>query len=97
MCIRDSNRDYLQSTVSSRTTVLIFSDGCDTDTPEQLKVQLETISRQARRIIWVNPLLGRFDGGYNDPRMETIVPLLDHYMSAHNLPSLQKLQQVLLR
>jgi len=90
------NDSYLNNVVRSQTTILVFSDGCDTDKPDVLAKQVSIMSRRARRVIWVNPLLGRFPDGHPDPRMEPSLPYLSEYLSAHNLPSLLKLQQVLL-
>lgn len=90
------NETHLSTLVKSHTTVLVFSDGCDTDQPEVLAEQVSKISRRARRVVWVNPLLGRFPEGHPDPRMEPLKPYIADYLSAHNLPSLLKLQRVLL-
>jgi len=62
-----------------------------------LAEKVSRISRRARRVIWVNPLLGRFPEGHPDPRMDPLRPYLSDYLSSHNLPSLLKLQSVLLR
>lgn len=90
------NDAHLNTMVKSHTTILIFSDGCDTDKPDVLAEQVSRMSSRARRVIWVNPLLGRFPDGYPDPRMDPVLPYVNNYLSAHNLPSLVKLQQVLL-
>ena len=90
------NDVHLNTLVKSHTTVLVFSDGCDTDKPEVLAQQVSRMSRRARRVVWVNPLLGRFPEGHPDPRMQPVLPYVTHYLSAHNLPSLLKLQRVLL-
>ncbi len=91
------NDNQLGLLVKSHTTILVFSDGCDTDTPDVLAEQVSRMSRRARRVVWVNPLLGRFPDGHPDKRMEPVLPYVSDYLSAHNLPSLLKLQQVLLR
>jgi len=90
------NNTHLNTLVKSHTTILIFSDGCDTDKPNVLAEQVARMSTRARRVIWVNPLLGRFPDGHPDPRMEPVLPYVKEYLSAHNLPSLLKLQRVLL-
>ncbi len=90
------NEHHLNTLVKSHTTILVFSDGCDTDSPESLAEQVRIFSNRARRVIWVNPLLGRITDDHPDPRMQPIKPYLTHYLSAHNLPSLLQLQKVLL-
>jgi uncharacterized protein with von Willebrand factor type A (vWA) domain len=53
------NREHAPRAVHSRTGVLILSDGYDTGEPEQLSLALSQLRRRARRIVWLNPLLGR--------------------------------------
>ena len=90
------NDGHLRRCVDSKTTVLIFSDGCDTATPTQLAEKVATIQRRAGKLVWVNPLLGRFEPGEADKYMDPVVPYVDHYCSAHNVDSLLKLEQILL-
>ncbi len=90
------NQDYLDRMVSSRTVVVIFSDGFDTAKPEKLAVQVERLQRKCKRLVWVNPLLGRYEAGYVDDRMEPVLPYTDGYISAHNLESLHKLEKELI-
>ena len=49
---------YLRHTVRSDTTVLILSDGLDRGDTGSLETALLAIRRRARRIIWLNPLMG---------------------------------------
>jgi len=90
------NQQHLNVLVKSHTTIVVFSDGCDTDTPAALAEQVRIFSNRARRVVWVNPLLGRMGDDHPDPNMQPVKPYLTHYMSSHNLPSLEKLQRVLL-
>ena len=87
---------HLKRRVDSKTVVVIFSDGCDTDPPEHLARAVETIQRRAGKLVWVNPLLGRFEPGEADRYMDPVVPFTDNYCSAHNLESLIALERVLL-
>lgn len=93
--LRTFNADY-QHLVKSNTTVVIFSDGCDTAPPEELALETASLARRARRIVWVNPLLGRFPEGHIDPKMTLVLPHISQYLSAHNLPALRELQRALL-
>ena len=90
------NECHLNNLVKSHTTILVFSDGCDTAAPNELAEQVRIFANRARRVIWVNPLLGRIADDHPDPRMSPVKPYLTHYMSSHNLPSLLQLQRVLL-
>jgi uncharacterized protein with von Willebrand factor type A (vWA) domain len=81
--------------LSRRSVVIIVSDGLDTGAPERLGAELAAIRRRARRVIWLNPLLGR--PGY-EPRtgaMQAALPHLDLFAPAHDLRSLAALEPVL--
>ena len=72
-----------------QTLVVVLSDGWDTGDPNVLARELMTIRRRARRVIWLNPLLGR--PGYEPLTrgMAAALPHLDGFAPAHNLQSLQ--------
>ena len=76
----------------ARTVVMIMSDGFDTGRPEFLAMQLEHIKKRARRLVWLNPLLGR--EGYEPLAggMQAALPWIDVFAPAHNLESLQALE-----
>lgn len=90
------NDKFLNHCVDAKTTVLIFSDGCDTAKPEELAERVKPIQRRAGKLIWVNPLLGRFEPGQVNKYMDPVVPYVDRYCSAHNLQSLIELERELL-
>jgi len=95
--IEQFNEDYLQRLVSSKCTVIIFSDGHDTAKPELLIPQMKTLNRRAKKVIWVNPLIGRRPEGAPDPKMAHVMPYITAYCSGHNLQALKILQQHLMR
>jgi uncharacterized protein with von Willebrand factor type A (vWA) domain len=76
---------------------MIISDGYDTGEPKQLTEQLQQLKQRARKIVWLNPLLGR--DGYEPitKGMQAALPLLDLFSSAHNLESLMKLEPELMK
>ncbi len=90
------NAEHLKRCVDTKTTVLIFSDGCDTSSPQELAKRVDIIHRRAGKLIWVNPLLGRYEEGEVNKYMDPVVPYVDRYCSAHNLESLITLEQELL-
>lgn len=90
------NDEHLLRRVDNHTTVLIFSDGCDTTPPERLAAAVANIQRRSRKLVWVNPLLGRFEPGEANPYMDPVVPFTDSYCSAHNVSSLIDLERELL-
>ncbi len=94
-CLADFVEGHLRDTVTGDTTVLILSDGLDRGDAGALEQALLAIRRRARRVIWLNPLMG-------DPRyrpeargMRSALPLVDHLVPAHNLESLEKLADLL--
>ena len=93
--LADFAMDYLRQVVAGDTSVLIFSDGLDRGATESLETALLAIRRRARRVIWLNPLMG-------DPRyrpeargMKAALPHIDHLVPAHNLESLEALLPML--
>jgi uncharacterized protein len=82
---------HLDEMVGAKTVVLIVSDGLDRGDTAILARAMRAIKSRARRVIWLNPLLG-------DPRfeptargMEAALPFVDLLASAHNLESLERL------
>lgn len=82
---------HLAELVDSRTVVIVFSDGLERGDPELLGDAMRRIRARARRVIWLNPLLG-------DPRYEptargmaAALPFVDQLAPAHDLESLERL------
>jgi uncharacterized protein with von Willebrand factor type A (vWA) domain len=93
-CLGSFNDEYARL-LNSRSLVVIVSDGLDTGEPERLVQELANIKGRCRKLIWLNPLLGR--NGY-EPRTRSMLaalPQLDLFAPAHNLRSLQALEPVL--
>jgi len=91
------NHDYARRLVGSRTFVFIMSDGYDTGQPELLAQQVQQIKRRARRVIWLNPLLGREDYVPSAEGIRAVLPYLDLFAPAHSLESLMKIEDMLVR
>jgi uncharacterized protein with von Willebrand factor type A (vWA) domain len=89
------NADHAGRILGRRAVVVIVSDGLDTGPPEVLGEALAAIRRRARRLVWLNPLLGR--PGYRPLArgMRAALPHLDAFAPAHNLDSLAALETVL--
>jgi uncharacterized protein with von Willebrand factor type A (vWA) domain len=82
---------YLPMLVTSRSVVLILSDGLDRGDPTLVAGAMRAIRAKARRIVWLNPLAG-------DPRyepsaraMQAALPFVDRLAAAHNLESLARI------
>lgn len=90
-CLAAFLDDHFVRDPKGRTVVVVVSDGLDRGDPERLASALRGIRRRARRLIWLNPLAG-------DPRyepsasgMRAALPFVDHFASAHDLRSLERL------
>ena len=90
-CLACFAAQYLRSTVSSDTSVLIFSDGLDRGDTAQLETALQVVRRRARRVVWLNPLMG-YSGYRPEARgMRAALPHVDALIPAHDLASMEAL------
>ena len=94
-CLAGFVADHLRTAVSGDTSILIFSDGLDRGDTGELEKALLAIRRRARRVIWLNPLMG--DSRYRPEArgMKTALPHVDHLAPAHNLEALENLVDLL--
>jgi uncharacterized protein len=79
--------------VDNRTIVIILSDGWDTAEPEELSASLAILKKRARKLIWLNPLLGSADYRPLTRGMQAALPFIDVFAPLHNLPSLCALER----
>jgi uncharacterized protein len=77
-----------EGAITSRTTVIIMSDGWDTGDSSLLDREMAKLRRRARSIIWVNPLKGA--PGYEPLAigMRTALPHCDQFITGHSINSL---------
>ncbi len=93
--LRSFNANYARQVLHSRTVVMIVSDGYDTGPPELLAEQLKKLRGRAKRVVWLNPLLG-WEGYEPVARgMSAALPHIDLFAPAHNLESLLALESYL--
>ena len=91
------NRWHARRVITSRTAVMIVSDGYDTGEPEQLGNEMRRLRRRCRRLIWLNPLIGWRDYSPQARGMQAALPYVDLFAPAHNLESLAALEPFLAR
>ena len=89
-CLASFFDDHLRRCPDGKTVVVILSDGLDRGDPARLAQAVRRIRRRARTLVWLNPLAG-------DPRyqpaadgMRAALPFVDHFASAHDLRSLER-------
>jgi uncharacterized protein len=93
--LAEFNERYAAALVGSRTIAIIVSDGFDTGPASALAAELQRLKRRVKRIIWLNPLLGRESYEPRAAGMAAALPYLDLFASAHNLESLTALEDEL--
>jgi len=91
------NQQFGRKLLNRRAVVIVISDGLDTGPAALLAEQLKDIKQRVRKLIWLNPLLGR--EGYQPLAggMAAALPLLDVFAPAHNLESLAALEPQLVK
>jgi uncharacterized protein with von Willebrand factor type A (vWA) domain len=86
-------REFLSRTSVRGAIVVIASDGWERGDPELLGVQMARLSRQARRVIWVNPHKGYDDYQPLTGGMRAALPHLDDLVAGHSLAAFEELSE----
>jgi len=92
-CFREFNLNYAKRVLSRNSLVIILSDGLDTGEPEALKTELKQIKRRTKKLIWLNPLIGMEEFQPLTRGISAALPIIDVFISAHNLESLLQLER----
>lgn len=95
--LREFNLLHARRGLSRDALFIILSDGWDTGEPEVLAAELRAVKRRARKVIWLNPLLGMSDYQPITRGMSAALPWIDVFAPAHNLESLLELEEHLAR
>jgi len=93
--LHEFNQRWARRCLSSRTTVLLISDGLEHGDTKALSREMERLGKSCRRLIWLNPLL-RFEKF--QPRaagIRAMLPHVDRFLPVHNLDSLEHLVRLL--
>ncbi|MBL7818281.1 MAG: VWA domain-containing protein [Saprospiraceae bacterium] len=88
-------QEFGQKHLSSRTVVIIISDGWDTGDATHLTEAMSEIHRKAHRVIWLNPLAGNPNFEPSTAAMQAALPFVDVFAAAHNAESLRQLYRYL--
>ena len=93
-CLGEFNERY-RHLATSRTVLLIASDGWERGDVNRMARELERLHRRVRRVIWVNPLKGR--DGYEPlaKGMAAALPHIDDFLPANSLGALKRLATTL--
>ena len=91
------NRWHASRVITSRTALMIVSDGFDTGEPDALAREMRTLRRRCHRIVWLNPMIGWQDYAPEARGLKAALPYVDLFAPAHNLESLAALEPYLAR
>ncbi|HVI90352.1 MAG TPA: VWA domain-containing protein [Dongiaceae bacterium] len=96
-CLATFVKHHARRALRGRSILFILSDGYDTGDPAVLGKAMMALAKRARRIVWLNPLIG-WDG-YQPIAggMAAALPHVDVFAPAHNLASLEALMPHLAR
>ncbi len=83
---------YAAQALNGRTVVIVLSDGYCTGAPKALAGALARIKRKARRVVWLNPLLGWRDYAPVAAGMSAAMPYLDAHLPANTIEALAALE-----
>lgn len=91
--LRTFNVHWARRIIRNGPVILLISDGWDRGDPALLTRELARVKRSSRRLIWLNPLLGMSNYEPLTRGMQAALPLVDDFLPAHNLASLEHLAQ----
>jgi uncharacterized protein with von Willebrand factor type A (vWA) domain len=90
-CLKEFNQRWARRLLGQGAVVLLISDGLDSDAGEGLRLEMDRLSKSAREVIWLNPLL-RYDKFEAKPAgIRAMLPYVDAFLPVHNLASLTQL------
>jgi uncharacterized protein with von Willebrand factor type A (vWA) domain len=96
-CLETFNRGHAARVITSRTCVMIVSDGYETGDARLLGREMAALSRRCRRIAWLNPMMGWQGYAPEAAGIKAALPYVDLYAPSHTLASLAALEPYLAR
>jgi hypothetical protein len=93
-CLKEFNDTMAPNMVTSKTLVVLISDGWDTGDTAVLDAEMARLRSHAYRIIWLNPLLGNPTYQPLCKGMHTALPYVHDFMPVHSAESLRQFGQL---
>jgi uncharacterized protein len=90
-CLQEFNHYLSQEISTTRTIIVILSDGWDRGNASNMANEMKRLQGIAHKILWLNPLMGHNEYQPLCQGMQTALPFIDYFMPAHNLESFAKL------
>lgn len=88
------NKDIGHRAGSSKTLVLLVTDGLERDDAAALGKEAARLARRCRRLVWLNPLL-RYEGfEAKASGVRALLPHVSQHLPVHNLQSLRALAKL---
>ena len=84
------NEQYAHKYLSSKTLVIMLSDGWDTDEVNLVGENMKKIHRKALKVLWLNPLAGSSDWQPEVRGMKAAMPYIDALLPFYNVESLRE-------
>jgi uncharacterized protein with von Willebrand factor type A (vWA) domain len=90
-CLHEFNRHWSRRVLGQGAVVLLFTDGLERDSSDDLTREMDRLHRSCRKLVWLNPLL-RFDGFEAKAQgIRAMLPHVDEFRPIHNLQSMDAL------
>ncbi|MCV6547537.1 MAG: VWA domain-containing protein [Cohaesibacter sp.] len=90
------NGQYARQLCNKHTICLLMSDGFDAGDRSDLEQQLKQLKRHCKKLIWLNPMLGREDYAPEASGAALLLAQADLALPVHNLHSLATIEKVLI-
>ena len=91
-CLHTFNDHYAKRALDSRSVFVMISDGYDTGEPDACVEQMIRLRRRARRVVWLNPMLGWARYEPLTRTMRAVLAYVDHFAPAHSLDALAAIE-----
>ena len=89
------NRLWSRRVLGQGAIVLLVTDGLERDGVEDLAEAMDRLHRSARRVVWLNPLLGYEGFEAKASGIRAMLPHVDEVRTVHSLESVAELCQAL--
>jgi len=89
--LQQFNDQFGHSYLTSKTLVIVLSDGWDTDEVDLVGENMKLIHRKAMKVLWLNPLAGSGDWQPEVRGMKAALPYVDALLPFHNVESLRSM------
>ena len=94
-CLADFVRQYGGRCIDKKTVVIILSDGWDQGDTTGISSAMQWIKTHAKKVLWLNPLMGNKDYKPQTTGMQAALPYVDILAAANNAQSLRNLARLL--